>query len=60
MRGDPLTPLKEKRIKIGAKIVNHSRYVAFQMAEVGIPRGLFADIVRMIAELGPPPLASTA
>src|SRR4030081_2894242 len=33
-----LTSLKEKLIKIGAKVVNHGRYVAFQMAEVAIPR----------------------
>jgi hypothetical protein len=30
--------LKEKLIKIGAKVVSHGRYVAFQMAEVAIPR----------------------
>ena len=30
-----LTSLKEKLIKIGAKVVSHGRYVAFQMAEVG-------------------------
>lgn len=36
------------------------RYVAFQMAEVSIPRRLFADILRMIAELRPPPITSTA
>ena len=52
--------LKEKLIKIGAKVVGHARYVAFQMAEAAIPRNLFADILRMIAELRPPPLASTA
>jgi hypothetical protein len=55
-----LTTLREKLIKIGAKVVSHSRYVAFQMAEVAIPRSLFADILQMIAELRPPPLASTA
>ena len=55
-----LTSLKEKLIKIGAKIVSHGRYVAFQMAEVAIPKNLFADILRMIAELRPPPVASTA
>ena len=54
-----LTTLKEKLIKIGAKIVNHGRYVAFQMAEVAIPRTLFADILRLIAELWPPPVTST-
>ena len=29
-----LTSPKEKLIKIGAKVVSHGRYVAFQMAEV--------------------------
>jgi Transposase DDE domain group 1 len=52
-----LTTLKEKLIKIGAKVVSHGRYVAFQMAEVAIPRNLFADILRLIAELPPPPAA---
>ena len=55
-----LTNLKEKLIKIGAKVVSHDRYVAFQMAEVAIPRNLFADILQLIAELRPPPLLSTA
>jgi hypothetical protein len=31
-----LMSLKEQLIKIGAKIVSHGRYVAFQMAEVAI------------------------
>ena len=55
-----LTSLKEKLIKIGAKIVSHGRYVTFQMAEVAIPRTLFADILRLIAELRPPPITPTA
>ena len=55
-----LTSLKEKLIKIGAKVVSHGRYVAFQMAEVAIPRNLFSDILRLIAELRPPPLTSAA
>ena len=54
-----ITPVKEKPIKTGAKITSRGRYVAFRMAELAIPRNLFADILRMIAEL-PPPLASTA
>jgi hypothetical protein len=41
-----LTNLKEKLIKIGAKVVRHGRYVAFQMAEVALPRHLFVDISR--------------
>jgi len=50
-----LTSLREKLIKIGAKVVSHGRYVAFQMAEVAIPRSLFADILRLITEMRPPP-----
>ena len=46
-----LTGLKEKLIKIGAKVVTHGRYVAFQMAEVAVPRTLFAEILRLIAEM---------
>jgi hypothetical protein len=55
-----LTSLKEKLIEIGAKVVSHGRYVAFQMAEVAIPKNLLADILRLIAELRPPPVTSTA
>jgi hypothetical protein len=50
-----LTTLREKLIKIGAKVVTHGRYVAFQMAEVAVPRMLFAEILRPIADLRPPP-----
>ena len=38
-----LTTLREKLIKIGAKVVRHSKYVIFQMAEVAVPRELFAS-----------------
>ena len=55
-----LTSLKEKLIKIGAKVVSHGRYVAFQMAEVAILCNLFADILRLIVELRPPPITSIA
>jgi hypothetical protein len=55
-----MTSLKENLIKIGAKIVSHGRYVAFQMAEVAILRNLFADVLRLIAELRLPPAMSTA
>jgi hypothetical protein len=41
-----LTSLKEKLIKIGAKVMTHGRYVAFQMAEVAIPRQMFQEILR--------------
>jgi hypothetical protein len=51
-----LTTLREKLIKIGAKVVRHGRYVTFQMAEVAIPRALFAKILRQIDGLRPAPL----
>jgi hypothetical protein len=47
-------------IKIGANVVRHGRYATFQMAEVAISRDLFANMLRLIAELRPPPAASTA
>jgi hypothetical protein len=50
-----LTTLREKLIKIGAKVVSHGRYVAFQMAEVAVPRNLFAAILQLIAGLRSPP-----
>ena len=46
-----LTTLREKLVKIGAKIVRHGRYIVFQMAEAAIPRDLFADILRRIDRL---------
>jgi len=55
-----MTSLREKLIKIGAKVVSHARYVAFQMAEVAVPKNLFAEILHMIAELRPPQVISTA
>ena len=78
-----LTSLREKLVKIGAKVVRHDsttvraamcsratdgrsaskcrgkwpdqtrRYVIFQMAEVAVPKELFHEILRLIAELRP-------
>jgi hypothetical protein len=50
-----LTSLREKLIKIGAKVVSHGRYVTFQMAEVAVPRQMFANILSLIACLRAPP-----
>src|SRR5271167_4457748 len=50
-----LTSLREKLVKIGAKVVRHARYAVFQMAEVAVPRELFAEILRMIDGLRPQP-----
>ena len=50
-----LTSLREKLIKIGAKVVSHGRYVTFQMAEVAVPRQMFKEILSLIARLRAPP-----
>jgi hypothetical protein len=49
-----LTTIREKLVKIGAKVVAHGRYVTFQMAEVAVPRDLFRDILRRIDRLRRP------
>jgi hypothetical protein len=46
-----LTTLREKLIKIGAKVVRHSRYVIFQMAEVAVPRSLLGEILERIRKV---------
>ena len=46
-----LTSVREKLIKIGAKVVSHGRYVTFQMAEVAVSRPMFADILALITRL---------
>jgi hypothetical protein len=53
-----LTTLREKLVKIGARIVRHGRYVIFQLAEVAVPRVLFAVILRRIDRLRGPPVAA--
>jgi len=46
-----LRTLRDKLIKIGAKVVRHSRYVIFQMAEVAVPRMLYREILDRIRQL---------
>jgi hypothetical protein len=55
-----LTTLREKLVKIGARIVRHGRYFVFQLAEVAVPRGLFDEILQRVDRLRPqpPPLAA--
>jgi Transposase DDE domain group 1 len=48
-----LTTVREKLVKIGARVVRHGRYVVFQLAEVAVPRTLFAEILRRIDRLRP-------
>jgi hypothetical protein len=45
------TTLREKLIKIGAKVVRHARAVTFQMAEVAVPREWFEAILGRIGRL---------
>jgi hypothetical protein len=50
-----LTSLREKLIKIGAKVVSHGCYTTFQMAEVAVPRQMFQELLILIAQLRAPP-----
>ncbi len=54
-----LTTLREKLVKIGAKVTRRARYVTSQLAEVAVKRNLFAAILDRIARLAtPPPLVT--
>jgi hypothetical protein len=53
-----LTTIREKLVKIGAKVVAHGRCVTFQMAEVAVPGGLFRKILNLIDGLRRPSLAA--
>jgi hypothetical protein len=50
-----LTTLRERLVKIGAKVVSHGRCITFQMAEVAVPRRLFAAVLWRIGRLRAPP-----
>ena len=50
-----MTMLREKLIKIGAKVIRHGRSVAFQMAELPMCRQMFGQILSLIAQLRAPP-----
>ena len=52
-----LITLRKKLIKIGGKVVRHCRYITFRVAEVAIPRPLFAEILHLIDVLRPRPPA---
>ena len=53
-----LRTLQVKLIKIGAKVVRHSRYVIFQMAEVMVSKSLFHEIFERIGRLKSVPIRS--
>ena len=46
-----LRSLQVKLIKMGGRIVRHARQIVFQLAEVAVPRDLFAAILGRIARL---------
>jgi hypothetical protein len=47
-----LSSIQLKLIKIGARIVSHSRMTIFQMAEVMVPEKLFRSVLSRIHRLG--------
>ena len=51
-----LSTLREKVVKIGAKVIQHARSTVFQMAEVAVPRALFGRILELIGTLRPRPM----
>jgi hypothetical protein len=48
IKGWTLTMLREKLVKIGERVVSPARYVIRQLAEVAVPRQLFAAILDRI------------
>ena len=50
-----LTSLREKLIKVGAKVAAHGHYVTSQMAEVAVSRQMFAEILSLTTRLRAPP-----
>jgi hypothetical protein len=50
-----LTSLREKLVKIGAKVLCQGRFVIFQMAEVAVPKEWFQELLRLIDGLRPRP-----
>ncbi len=48
-----LSSLREKLIKIEAKVIHHAKYITFQMAEVAIPREMFRTMLNRVERLTP-------
>lgn len=51
-----LRSVQLKLIKIGAKVISHSRRTVFQMAEVAVPGELFAEVLVRIRTLAAAPI----
>ena len=50
-----LTSLRERLVKIGARLTRHARRLVLQMAEVAVTRDFFAQILDRIRSLSPVP-----
>ena len=48
-----MTTIRDKVVKIGAKVIAHTRHAFFQMAEWAVPRHLFRRSLDMIDDLRP-------
>ncbi len=48
-----LTSLRERLIKVGAKLLRHARSITFQLAEVAVSRSLWQQMLLAIAGLKP-------
>ena len=46
-----LQSIQLKLIKTGGRVVRHARRIVFQLAEVAVPRGLFAAILEQVGKL---------
>jgi hypothetical protein len=53
VEGWSLTTIREKLVKIGAKVVRHAGYAVFPMAEMAVPRDPFARVLALIGSLRP-------
>lgn len=51
-----LTSLQTRFIKIGARVVRHTRAITFQLAEVSVSGNLFNRILTAIQRLRAPPV----
>ena len=50
-----LRSVQVKLIKMGGRLVRHSRWLIFQLSEVSVPRRLFQGVVDRIGRLSPAP-----
>jgi hypothetical protein len=49
------TPIRPQAGQLFHADLHHGRYVTFQLAEVAVPRTLFAEILGLIEQLRPEP-----